>query len=186
MSERDVLQQTIAEIAQNQRHLDADAFKEIYWQPKDECCPVGVVVAHGTDAVATLREAMGMLREEGSVQSEVAIVDGDAIRPAQFSKNPDVPSHDLSHQQNSDLDVVLAAISDIVRTYPDSPDELNAIRTAHAACSNAEEVTARIFRAVLLLMMTNEDISSENVARFLSMHRRVAWHLKHLSGSVVL
>lgn len=185
MIERGILNSTVAEIAQSPDGLDRDAFKEIYWNPTEDCCPVAIVVGRGEEAVAMMREAMQMLREENSANSTVEIVTDGIPRPGRFSGNPDVPHHNMEHQRNVDLDIMLAALSDIARTYPDSPEEQLALRVAHSTCAAPEEMLTRLLQAILLLISTNEQVELKNIGRFLSQRRRVAWILKQLSQEVV-
>lgn len=145
-----------------------DGFGEIYWDPStdDEVGEhLGVVVARGREAVSTMREMMMMLRESHhGVERGVSIVSEGQLRPGAIADNPDARSSDLSYERNVDLDILISTLSDMARTYDDSPSEHKAIRLFNATCAMQEDSITRLLMSLLRLMGSSDHVDVTSIA----------------------
>jgi hypothetical protein len=175
-----ILNKTVGEMFQDSR-----SYYEVYWKSIDDGNnPVGIVFAKGIDEVAILKEVMNMVRKTDDFEKKSFIVSDKLISEMNHSSKQGSSIHDLSHQRDESVDILISCLSDMVRTYKNSEEEQRAIGVFKATCPNPEEVVSKAMVSLLSLISHNEDISLENVASYITKHRSLIYSFIDISSNI--
>lgn len=183
VGQQDVLEKKLGDILL-EGDVECDHYRELYWSSKDDKSRSrALVVAHGSEAVSMLREAMTLLRSEENVSHDMFVYNDGVHGEVKLQTGFDAPGIDLCRQRDDDLDAIISVISDMARTYPDSPEEQRAIHEAQSVVAMPDEKIAKVLQAVLILA-DSCGVSVKDVSRYIALRRRPAWVLRHFSDEL--